>query len=112
MPIVDEHHAVSDENFVFDRDAGTNERVTRNFAALADMRIALHLDERADLRCVSDAASVKIYERPELYALAQNHVGRGAYVRWKFVNRHIKSSWCGSDPQAWRDRHRLPVIFE
>jgi hypothetical protein len=81
MPIVDEHHAVPDENFVFDHDAGTNERVTRNLAALADVRVALDLDERADLRRVSDAASVKVYERPELYALAQNHIGRGAYIR-------------------------------
>jgi hypothetical protein len=82
MPIVDEHHAVPDENFVFDGDAGTNERMTRNFAALADMRIALNLDERAQLRAVSHAASVKVYERSEPHALAQNHVGRRAYVRW------------------------------
>jgi hypothetical protein len=70
VPIVDEHHAMADENFVFDRDPGTYERVTRDLAALADMRVALNLDERAQLRRVSDAASVKVYERPELYVLA------------------------------------------
>jgi hypothetical protein len=70
MPIVDEHHTVPDENFVFDRDAGTNERVTRNLATLSDVRIALNLDERANLRRVSDAASVEVYERPKLYILA------------------------------------------
>ncbi len=61
IPIVDEHHAVADEDFVFDRDAGTYERVTRDFAATPDFRVALNLDERAKPRVVSNLAAVKIY---------------------------------------------------
>jgi hypothetical protein len=82
MPVVDEQHAVANEYFIFDSDAGTNERVARNFAALADVRVALNLDERADSRRVADAASVKIYERSKLHLFAQDNVRRGAYVGW------------------------------
>jgi len=82
MTIVDEQHAMANEYFIFDSDAGTNERVARDFAALADVRVALHLDERADSRRVADAASVKIYERSKLHLFAQYHVGRGAYIGW------------------------------
>jgi hypothetical protein len=82
MPIVDEQHTVANKHFVFDSDAGTNERVAGNFAALADVRVALNLDERADSRRVADAASVEIYERSKLHSITQHHVGRGPYIRW------------------------------
>ena len=45
IAIVDEHHAVADEDLVFDHDSRTDERVTGDFAAPPDVRVALNFDE-------------------------------------------------------------------
>ena len=58
--VVDERHAMADEDVIFDRDALTDERVARNLAAAADPGVLLDFDERADLRLVADLAAVEI----------------------------------------------------
>jgi hypothetical protein len=60
--IVDERYAVPDEYVVFDVHAFTDEGVARDFAATANARIFLNLDERANFRFVSDFAAVQVYE--------------------------------------------------
>ena len=60
--VVDEHHAVADEDMVLDRDALADERVARDLAAPADRRVLLNLDERADLGLVADRAAVEVDE--------------------------------------------------
>jgi hypothetical protein len=66
IAVVDEHHAVADEDVVLDRDAFADESVARDLAALADSCILLDFDERADLGFIADLATVQIDELGEL----------------------------------------------
>src|SRR5437762_12821750 len=63
VAVVDEHHAVADEDAVLDRHAPAHEAVARDLAVAADHRAALHLDERADARVIADAAPVQVDQR-------------------------------------------------
>ena len=73
--VVDEHHAVADEDLVADLDSVADERVALDLAALADARAALHLHERADARVVPDRAAVEVREGVHDDALAESDVG-------------------------------------
>ena len=77
--VVDEHHAVADEDLVLDRDARADERVALDLAARADLDARLDLDERADAREVSDPAPVEVRERLDEDAFAEVHVARSRY---------------------------------
>src|ERR1700722_10086563 len=78
ITIVDEDDAVADEDLVLDRDAGAYKRVTRDFAAAPDFRVALNLDERAQPGVVTNLAAVQIYVRRQPHALAHADVVRDA----------------------------------
>jgi hypothetical protein len=62
MPIVDEHHAVADEDLVLDRHAFADERMRFDLAARADRHALLDLDERADAAAVAHRAAVQVDE--------------------------------------------------
>ena len=74
--VVDERHAVADEDVVLDRHAFADERVARDLAAAADRRVLLDLDERADLRLVADLAAVEVDELRQPDVLPELDVGR------------------------------------
>src|SRR5436190_2474053 len=78
--VVDEHHAVPDEDVVLDRHALADERVAGDLAVLSDPGVLLNLDEGADLRVVPDFAAVEIDELRELDALTQLHVRSDAVI--------------------------------
>jgi len=71
MAVVDEHHAVADEDAVFDHNSRADEAVTGYFAALADARLLLNFDERADASIVANLASIEIDEWREPDILAE-----------------------------------------
>src|SRR2546426_2344312 len=56
IAIVDEHHAVTDEDLVLDRHPLAQERMRGDLAPGADAHALLNLDERTDLRLVADLA--------------------------------------------------------
>src|SRR5262249_32052257 len=62
IPVVDEDHAVPDEDLVLERHALADEAVARDLAAPANDRVLLDLDEGPDLRLVPDAAAVEVDE--------------------------------------------------
>jgi hypothetical protein len=62
IAVIDECHAVSDENAVLDRYPFADEGVTRYLAALPDFCALLDLDERPDLCFIADLATVEIDE--------------------------------------------------
>jgi hypothetical protein len=62
MPIVDEHHTVSDKHFVLNGDAFAHERMRGNLALAANRRVLLDFDKRADPSPVADVAAVEIDE--------------------------------------------------
>ncbi len=74
--VVDEHHAVPDEDAVSELDAGADERVALDLAARPDDRSRLNLDERPDPRLVADAAAVQVREGLDDDALAELDVRR------------------------------------
>ena len=73
--IVDEGHAVSDEDVVFDLDAFADEGVARDLAIRAHTGIFLNLDEGPDLGVVPDRATVEIDELGQLDAFPQLDAG-------------------------------------
>ena len=69
--VVDEHHAVADEDLVADLDAVTDERVALNLAVARRSTPRLDLDERPDPGPVADPAAVEIRERLDDDVLAE-----------------------------------------
>ena len=61
--VVDEHHAVADEDLVLDLDARADERVALDLAVGADRGALLDLHERPDAGVVTDLAAVEVRER-------------------------------------------------
>src|SRR3954447_9410933 len=61
--VVDEHHAVSDEDVVTDAHTVTDEGMALDLAVGADHGSPLDLDEGADHRSIADAAPVEVRER-------------------------------------------------
>src|SRR5262245_4186088 len=55
---IDEGDTVPDEDVVLDRHALADEGMTRDLAPTADFGILLNLDERANLRAISDFAAI------------------------------------------------------
>src|SRR6516162_3945259 len=72
--IVDECHAMSDEDLILDGHTLAHEGVARDLAALADRRVFLDFDERPDLCLVAYLATVEIDELRQLHVLPQLHV--------------------------------------
>src|SRR5690242_16161631 len=60
--VVDEHHAMTDEDVVLERHAFAQEAVRRNLAASPDAYIPLYLSEGSDARLRTYYASVQIHE--------------------------------------------------
>src|SRR5579863_1137588 len=102
--IVDKNHAVADEDFILDRDPGTNEAVARDFAAGADQRVALDFDERADTGVRADFTAVEINERADADIRSQPHVAGHTGVAGYFLLIHRYSSLFTQRP--WRPRPR------
>src|SRR5208283_420869 len=118
IQVVDEHHAMSDENVVFDAHAFTDKSVARDFAAFADCRIFLDLDEGPDFRFIANFASIKVDEFGKLDTLAKLHVRCNAYI---IVHRELRlnrqslarvrtsrspSGWRRPRLQGWPPRNR------
>ena len=76
IAIVDECHSVPNEDVVFDRDPFADEGVAGDLAALADAGVLLDLDKGADLRLVSDFASIEIDELGEPNVLPELDIRR------------------------------------
>lgn len=72
--VVREHHAVADEDVVFDSHALAQKRVRRYLASTADLDSFLDLDECTDARFVADLASVGVDEGVDLYIVAEGDV--------------------------------------
>src|SRR5581483_6653937 len=72
--VVDEDHAVADEDLVFDRHARADEAVAGDFAAAPDCGIALDLDERAEAGFLADFASIEVDKRGQAHAGAEPHI--------------------------------------
>jgi hypothetical protein len=62
IAVIDKHHPMSDEDIVLDNDAFADKGVTGDLAASSDTGIFLDFHECADLRLVSDLASIQVYE--------------------------------------------------
>ena len=76
------------------RHALADERVARDLAVVADHRVALDLDERADRVCVADPAAVEVDER----RLRNRHV-RSKFHIWSAI---IEAPFCSGE-HARRD---------
>src|SRR5262245_28915173 len=79
--IVDEHHAVSNEDVILDLDTFADEGMARNLDAAADLRALLDFDECTDARLVADLTAVHVYEL----------VGLGVLPQLNFMTDHNKS---------------------
>ena len=62
MAVVGEHDAMTDEDFVFDDHAFTDESVRRDLATRTDRGVLLDLDKGSDLRVAADRATVQIHQ--------------------------------------------------
>ena len=71
--VIDEDHAVADEDLVFDLDARADEGMALDLAVGADARALLNLHERPYAGVVTDLAAVKIRERVDDDVLPERH---------------------------------------
>src|ERR1700733_13709866 len=58
IAVIDESHAMPDENLVLDGDPFTDKRVAGDLASLTDLGVLLNLYERPDLGLVTNLAAV------------------------------------------------------
>src|SRR5438094_3829168 len=110
--IVDERHAVADEDVILDLDAFADERVARNFHAPSNLRALLNLDERADAALVADLASVEIDEIVDPDVSTQLHVVRDCDAFHIVIRRPSLRSDCSaaSSIETTRMPAAAPVI--
>ena len=77
VKIVDEHHSVSHEHVILDRDSFADESVRGNLAPASNECLFLNLDEGSNLGVIPQRAAVEIHqvrlENPD--SLSQNNVG-------------------------------------
>src|SRR5688572_1835811 len=78
--VVDEHHAMADEDLILDGHAFTDERMARDLAAAADAGVFLDFDEGADFGFVADVAAVEVDELRQFDVLAKLDVRSDAGV--------------------------------
>ena len=71
--VIDEDHAVADEDLVFDFDARADEGMALDLAVGADACALLNLHERPYAGVVTDLAAVKIRERVDDDVLPERH---------------------------------------
>ena len=76
--VIDEGHAMTDENLVFEGDSLAKKAVAGNFTTVAHANTSLDLHKGADLHVVPDLAAIQVGESEYLYSLAQFDVGRDA----------------------------------
>jgi hypothetical protein len=88
IAVVREADVMPDEAFVFDFDSLANERMRADFAACADLRILLNLDEDGDLRSFTDFAPIKIDELRvnDLHAVGKSDI----FGNWHLIERSIE----------------------
>src|SRR5262245_49258925 len=72
--IVDKGHVVSDKHMVFNYHTFANERMAGNLAPFPDLRVLLNFNKSANLRLITDLATIKIDEPGKLDVLPQPHV--------------------------------------
>jgi hypothetical protein len=72
---------MADEAVVFDGDALADKRVRADFAAGADVRVFLDLDECADFCFVADRTTIEVDEGEDSRVLAQSNVRGNSLVR-------------------------------
>jgi hypothetical protein len=80
ISVVDEDHAVADEDVVFDGHAFADKTVAGNLAATADAGVFLNLHKGAHSGPIADFAAVQVDEVGQAHFAAQLHVGRDAAV--------------------------------
>jgi hypothetical protein len=70
--VIDEHHTMTDEDFILNCNAFTDKRVGRDFASQPDLSADLNLNECTDSRLIADATAIKINQvrmrNPHLFA--------------------------------------------
>jgi hypothetical protein len=62
VPIICEHHSVSNENLIRDMDPFANKRMRRYLASLTNDRATLDLNKGTHTRVISDSAAIEIHE--------------------------------------------------
>jgi hypothetical protein len=71
---------MTDENFVLDQHALTNEGVTGDLAPVTDTCPFLDFDERADFHVIADLASIQVGESENLHSLTESNVGSNSLI--------------------------------
>jgi hypothetical protein len=84
--VIDEHHAVADEDFIPDLDTCANKRVALDLAAGADRRAPLNLDERADPGVVTDRTAIQVGKR----------VHDDPFAEADILDQAVRGAVCGS----------------
>src|SRR5215467_11617409 len=80
VSVINEHHTMTDEDIVLDRDPLANKGVTGDLASFPHDGILLNLDECTNFGFSTDFASVEIDELGKLHALPQLDVGANCYI--------------------------------
>src|SRR5215831_14238246 len=79
--IVDECDPVTDKHVIVNGHSLAHERVTGDFAVLADFCIPLHFHKCANLSVVANLAAVEIDESAQSHTRAELHVGSNMQIR-------------------------------
>ena len=72
--VVDESHAVADEDLVFDGNALTDKSMARDFAVATHARALLNFDEGTNPGAIVDLATVQVDEVVNDYVTAESNV--------------------------------------
>lgn len=74
MAIIDEHHAMPDENILGKGDTGADKGVALDSAAGTQDDPSLNFDERPDHAIVADGAAIEVGKGIQLYASAEDYI--------------------------------------
>ena len=85
IQIVDEHHAVPNEDVVFDVHSFADKTVRGDLAAASNEDVFLDLDEGADFGLVTQRASVEVHQiwLEDSYILPKNNVGGNSHESYR-----------------------------
>ena len=80
ITVIDKCDAVPNEHLLFQRYPFADERVTGDFAAIADPGVLLDFNKGANLDVITDVAPIEIRKRVNLDALAKLYVGGNTLI--------------------------------
>lgn len=87
VPIIDERDIMPNKNAFLNCNTFTNECVTGDFAARSDTCAFLDLDERADLRFITNLTSIQVDESANANVASKLYVGRYQLMQ-RFISIH------------------------